>query len=308
MTPRPDPVRPPQLRRGDRIRVVAPASAVDARAVERGAQDLRAAGYDVVIGRRVMGRFDYFSASDGERAADFNDAIYDPDARVILAARGGYGATRILPWIDWDAWRRHPRAFLGYSDCTAILAGLARAGLVGFHGPVLESGGWAEASGAWCLPWLEGAVGPLHPDPLVQLSGVSGEGFSGILAGGNLTLLSHLVGTRWEWPWDMHTLLVLEEVGEAPYRIDRMLTGLEAAGVWERVGAVVVGRLSRCDAADGRGPTAEDVVVERLSRLRIPVYSALPSGHGGFQVTLPMGARVVLRHGRLWLPEPAVTV
>jgi muramoyltetrapeptide carboxypeptidase len=212
---------------------------------------------------------------------------------------------RMLPYVDWVQWQRVRTAFCGYSDCTAILAALAGIGVAGFHGPVLESSGWDE--GMRHLQWPAGAIGPLHADPLVHLGGPPADGWTGVLAGGNLTLVTALLGTPWAFPLDADTFLVLEDVGEAPYRIDRMLTQLKEAGVWRRVGGVVVGQLTRCDGPAGApGPTAAEVVAERLAGAGIPVYAGLPVGHGPSPVTVPLGVPVVLRDRRLWLEEPAV--
>jgi muramoyltetrapeptide carboxypeptidase len=300
--------RPPRLSPGGQIRVVAPAGRVQRERLLASTAWFRARGYRVSWGRHLGRGYGYFDASDGERAADFNEALHDPDVDAIFAARGGYGSMRILPLIDWAYWARHPRIFLGYSDCTAILAGLLRYGRqVGFHGPVMESTGWAGPNADWCLRWLSGDAGWLHPMPMTLVNGRAGDGLTGHLIGGNLTLVAALLGTPWAWPIGPNAILYLEEVSEAPYRVDRLLSQLALAGVLDRVGAVIFGQAWQCTGpADRPGFTVDQVIAEHLSRLKVPAYVHVPSGHGPFQVTLPMGAAVLLEKGRLRLTEPAV--
>jgi muramoyltetrapeptide carboxypeptidase len=296
-------VWPPGLREGGHIRVVAPAGRLG-EGLEASAQWFRRLGYQVSFGTHISAGHGYLSAQDAARADDLNQAIQDPAVDAILAARGGYGSMRILPAINWASWRHRPRLFLGFSDCTAILAALVeRAGLVALHGPMfLDTAGWTGDSGIWALKALRREGGPLHPDPMTSIGRVDGEGIEGRLIGGNLSLVAALLGTPWSWKFS-GSLLYLEEVGEAPYRVDRLLMQLRLAGVFDQVRAVIFGEAWGCEGPPGRaGFSVETVIAEALGNLAIPAWVGLPAGHGPFKVTLPMGAVVRIEGGRLVLP------
>jgi muramoyltetrapeptide carboxypeptidase len=248
------------------------------------------------------------AGSDEERAADFNEAARDPHVRGIFALRGGYGSMRILNAIDYEALAADPKVVLGYSDLTALLNAITqRTGLVTFHGPVAALSEFAQNE----TGWLRRAVMQTEPlgefaaaDSCILVPGAA----HGRIAGGNLSLVASLVGT----PYEIDTagaLLVLEEVEEAPYRIDRMLTQLRLSGALDRVTGVLVGECANCDV-DAEHPYAAmplaKTLADRLADLGVPVLTQLPIGHAGEQWTLPIGVQARINDGRLFIDAPAV--
>jgi muramoyltetrapeptide carboxypeptidase len=250
----------------------------------------------------------YLAGSDEARAADFNDAVRDPQVRGIFALRGGYGTMRLLDAIDYDAIARHPKVIVGYSDLTALLNTITqRTGLVTFHGPVPALSPFGENE----TRWLRRAV--MHAEPLgeytshdtVVLSPGSGRG---PLCGGNLSLVTALLGT----PFEIDTagaLLMLEETDESPYRIDRMLTQLRLSGSLSRAAGILVGRCARCDVDETHayaGMPLSETLRDRLADLGVPVLTQLPIGHDGEQWTLPIGLQAQIEDGRIVIDDAAV--
>lgn len=305
------------LRPGDLIGVVAPAGPVPEEALVNGVNRLQALGFRVQVGASVLNRRGYLAGTDEERARDFNAMWADPAVAGILCARGGYGAMRILHQIDWTMVRARPKFFCGFSDITALhLAMEQRAGLVTFHGPMVAAFGEAVAyneSGLWramtateplsLVPWPEPGEGA--PVPLTIRSGVA----EGRLAGGNLTLLCALMGTPWE-PDLKGRLLMIEEVDEAPYRVDRMLQQLLLAGKLQGAAGILIGDSPSCmKGPEGRASlTLPEVLDDLLRPLGVPVLYGFPCGHTAFRATLPLGirARLDAAKGSLTLLESAL--
>ncbi len=287
-------LRPPHLRPGDRVRVVAASGPVHRERFEAGVKSL-SGHYDLSYDEStVFTRSGFLAGEDDDRLESLNAAIADPDCRAIFLARGGYGLTRILPGIDRVSLRTHPKPIVGYSDVTALLAVCACAGVASIHGPMISD--FAELSASdrdSFFNLLE------NPDPgtlLSDLTGMVPGRASGPLLGGNLEVLTRLLGTPQQPNFD-GAVLFLEEVGELPYRVDRLLTHLQAAGVLNSVAGVVIGDFTDCDEIeDGevKPPTAREVLAERLSRLTIPVALGGGFGHGDRKASLPYGVRVEL--------------
>jgi len=288
-----EPILPPALQPGDRMAVVAPAGACRAKDLEPGLAILRGFGLVPVLSDVLLERQRYLAGGDEQRAAALMKAFVDPSVAGIVCARGGYGAMRILPHLDFAIITAHPKRLVGFSDISALLSAVgARAGLVCFHGPTLAS--LAAADGVT----RTGLKRMLCDRPALNLSLRQGrvlvEGIAeGRLCGGNLTTLCHLVGTPFA-PGFAGGILVLEDRGEAPYRIDRMLTQLRLAGVLEGVRAVVLGDFSDCGPVRGLRPVFED----RLGDLGVPVISGLKAGHGQRNFTLPLGLTARLDTGQ----------
>lgn len=238
----------------------------------------------------------YLSAGEAHRAEELNRALRDPGVDAVFAARGGVGAARLLPLLDGEALRARRPLLCGFSDLTALHAWAAGLGVGTVHGPVvtqLASLPSAEQEGLFAL--LEGRALPR----LEGLSALARGRACGPLLGGNLALLASLCGTRY-LPDLSGAVLLLEEVGEQPYRIDRLLAQLELAGVFGRVAGVVVGALSDCDAAQGPEAvpwTGEAVVSDRLRALGVPVALGAPVGHADHNVALPLGREALLEVG-----------
>lgn len=257
--------------------------------------------YDVSLGTSVRARDGYLAGGDAARLADLDAALTD-DVDAIVAARGGYGATRLLEHVSLDAVR--PRLLVGFSDVTALHALWARAGLRSLHASMVTGLGRAgEEERRWWLDAVEGEA----PKSIEGLTPIAAGVAEGPLVGGNLALLCALLGTAWA-PRLEGAVVFVEDVGEAPYRVDRMLTQLRHHGL-ARAAGVIVGELTRC--APGRdGREVSHVVRDRLGDLGVPVAQGLVAGHGPVNRPLPLGAPVRLRSddGRLELLEGATSV
>jgi muramoyltetrapeptide carboxypeptidase len=312
--------RPPRLAHGSRIALVAPAGPLLERDDLTRAEALcRALGYEPVMGPHAGRRYGYLAGTDEERIADLNGALREPSIDAVWCIRGGYGTTRILPRIDFEALARRPRPIMGYSDITAILnAAVARAGVVTFHGPVARASmpaftRWhferilACAEPAGRLGRLPAPADVLVPrqDRIVCLH----EGVAeGPLAGGNLTLLQCLIGTPF-FPDLDGAILFLEDVGEDLYRVDRMLAHLRLVGALDRLAGAIIGRFTDLERRTADGTLGFDEVLETyFSPLGIPVGYGFPVGHIDDQWTLPLGvrARFDADAGELELLEAAV--
>jgi len=281
--------------------VIAPAGPFDTARFERGLAVLRdRLGLRPRFREDVAARARYLAGPDPRRAAEWLEAVQDEEASAIFCARGGYGAMRILPTIDPRPLLARPKLFMGFSDVTAIHAILNRSGLCTVHGPgVAQLALLPEEALDHLRSLLFGEAprpkGDVLPEPGAGLAGtetVRAGRATGPLLGGNLTLLSHLVGTPYLPSFD-GAILFIEDVGEAPYRLDRNLTQLRLAGLLERVVGVAVGQVTRCDdvEADGSGL---DVVREAVLDLGVPVVAGLPSGHEDSNFALPLGSRATL--------------
>ena len=291
-------IRPPALRPGGRVALIAPAGPLAAGAIPRAADRIRAWGWEPVIGGYAPGRHGYLAGTDEERLGDLNAALRAPDNDAIWFLRGGYGTMRILDRIDWDALLARPRPVIGFSDNTAIHITLQRRGLVSFHGPHPASQdltSFTEAGVRQAITSTE-PLG-LVPFPAADrtraetlVSGVA----EGRLVGGNLALLAATLGT----PFAVDArgaVLFLEEVGEPVYRLDRLLSQLRLAGVLEGVAGVAVGAISDCPDEDRDDlPPPLEVLLDRLGELGVPVAFGFPFGHVPDNWTLPCGVRARL--------------
>lgn len=301
-------IRPPRLRQGDVVRVVAPSGPVPREAFASGLAVLKQR-YDVRYDEAVFARDGFLAGSDERRLTELTAALADPEARAVYMARGGHGLLRILPFLDGESLRKNPRALVGFSDGTALLGFAARAGVTAIHGPVLSQlGNLPEHDHRALFHLLE------DPNPGVVLVGlqelIPGRA-RGRLLGGNLEVFSRLVGTPF-LPDLSGAILFFEDLGERPYRVDRLITYLDLAGVFNQVSAVVVGDFSSCvepEATRDNSPTVSEVLVERLGRLPIPAVLGATVGHGSRNTALPYGALVELdtRAETLTALEGAVT-
>lgn len=315
----PPPVRPRRLKAGDRVGLVAPASANFQSVDIEIAQDVaRAFGLEPRLGAHVRDRHGYLAGRDEDRAADLLGFFADPQVSAIFAIRGGWGCARLLPLVDWDLVRRNPKVVAGYSDITALFCALqARSGLVGFHAPILLSG-WPEFSVDQFRRVVFEAEAVVMANPpgseerLVQRENrtrvITPGRARGRLLGGNLSVLAALVGTAYLPAFD-GAILFLEDVNEEIYRIDRMLTQLALAGILARLGGFVFGSCSECGPGEGYGSlTLEEVLDEHVKPLGIPAYEGAMIGHQDRQFTLPVGTSVEVdaTAGTVKMLEPAV--
>lgn len=264
------------------LRVVAPSGPFDAEDFAAGLAFLKER-YEVRHRDDILDRQGYLAGSDARRLDELREALADREAAAIVAARGGYGATRLLPKLPLEAIREARTPLVGFSDVTALHARWASAGVPSLHGPMVAALGRSDAPArATWIAVLEG-----ESENAQGLDAWRGGQAEGPLVGGNLAVLGALVGTPFAPPLD-GALLLLEEIGERPYRMDRVLTSLQQAGWLDRVAGVVVGDLIDCHAGpDGTAP--ESVLRESLGNLHVPVAAGLPVGHGARNTALWLG-------------------
>lgn len=287
---------PPALRPGDPVRVIAPAGSFPQQALERGLEVL-ARRYRVVCEAGVFAVEGYLAGSDARRARELNDALSEPfeTSKAVFAARGGYGVMRILPDLALD--QVAPKLVIGFSDLTALHLALQSRGWPSIHGPVVtQLGGQPAAAADRLFELLEGGL------PISPLSGgqtVVGGVAEGRLLGGNLSVLTRLIGTPYLPPLS-GAVLLLEDVAERPYRLDRMWTHLRLAGALSGVAGIVLGDFTDCDSpAETSGlqrpaQRGAERMAELASELGVPCVAGLPIGHGPLNLAVPLGTHVRL--------------
>lgn len=290
----------PILERGDRVAVVAPGFAVPHEALDAGIARLRRMGFDVCEGRALREREGYFAGDDASRLADLSAALRDPAVRAVWFARGGYGTARLLDRLPWRAMRAAPKALIGYSDLTALFNPLlSRSAATCLYGPVVSELGERTA---WDRRSLADALAGRPYELRVRRRDVLAAGRGeGRLFGGNLSVLVHLLGTRW-FPDLEGAVLFIEEVGEAIYRVDRMLNQLRQSGALASLAAVLLGGFATPPRRRFPPDRAlDDVLAETFLPLGVPVLRGLPAGHVAAKRTLPLGwnARVDGAAGRV---------
>jgi muramoyltetrapeptide carboxypeptidase len=297
-------VKPPRLKAGDTVGLVSPSYASwDPTSVEILLESLAALGLTAKVGKHINDRRGYFAGRDEDRAADINAMFADPSVNAIHCIRGGWGAARLLPLLDWAAIAKTPKIFIGYSDITALLMALhAKTGLVTFHGPLGSS--WNSFNVDWMKRVLWNAEAAAFAnlkepnDTLVPVKNrtrtVTGGKARGKLLGGNLTVFTTIIGSGY-LPDFTDCILFLEDVEEEPYSVDRMLTQLKLAGILSQVKGVVWGTCDKCAPSAGFGSlTIPDLLDDHIKTLGVPAYSGAMIGHVDRQFTLPLGVPVEL--------------
>ena len=277
-------IKPQALRPGDTIGIAAPASPFDQQAFERGVAVLESMGYRLKIPDDLFSRQGYLAGSDSERASQLRKLFEDESVRAIFCARGGFGSMKLLPLLDFEAICAHPKILVGFSDITALLVAIYnRCDMVTFHGPLVTTLKKDSEKTCSALIHAVGSNRPLAFKP--RKAAVLNPGrASGRLVGGNLTSLCHMAGTPYEPRFEGH-LLFLEDRGEAPYRIDRMLSQLRLGGYLDGVAGVILGSFQDC------GPL-EDVYAiakEAFRHTGVPVLAGFDLGHGTDNLTVPIG-------------------
>lgn len=291
-------MKPRALRPGDLVAVAAPAGPVDAERLERGVAELASFGFAVRVAEGVLDRAGFTAGRAALRLHQLHALFEDDAVRAIACARGGAGTLHLLPGLDRALVRAHPKVVLGYSDVTALHLALDRFGLPSLHGPMVA---WELAAGepaydrASLWHGLTGEGEPWASRPGALAARRDGEA-EGVLRGGCLSLLAASVGTPWALATAGEpTILFVEDVDERPYRIDRMLRQLAVSGALDGVVGVVLGEMKGCAPGPDEGYSLEEVVLEAMAPLEVPVAAGLSSGHGsGPNVTLPLGVRASL--------------
>jgi muramoyltetrapeptide carboxypeptidase len=300
-------IKPPALRPGDTIGIVAPASNVKREDLEAGCEGLRRAGYRPFYFDSILEQDLYFAGSAQRRARELEDMFQREDVRAIVCARGGYGSNYLLEALEWKTIKAHPKIFVGYSDLSTLLTYLSDSlGLVTFHGPMVAKD-WARQDGVDLPSWQAALAGaPAWEPDLDAGSGATGlvEGSGeGILYGGCLSILVASLGTPYEIRTE-GTILFLEDVAAKPFQIDRMLMQLNLAGKLKGVRGIVFGEMRDCVQTANQGYTLEEVVIRIVSELGVPVAYGVRSGHVTAEnITLPIGvpARLKIRGGQVSL-------
>jgi muramoyltetrapeptide carboxypeptidase len=312
-------LKPRRLRKGDTVGLIAPASNMSEDESIRFAIDvIHSFGFKVKEGAHLYDRDQYLAGTDRDRADDVNWMFAHESVDAIFCLRGGYGTSRILPFLDYDMIARNPKVFLGFSDITAILLALhVKAGLVGFHGPtarIFTDYTLAEFNKVLMQPVATTIIGAPPPietragvvESRNRISKIAGGTATGELIGGNLSLIVTLVGTPYE-PDFNGRILFIEETHEEPYRIDRMLTQLWLAGKLQQTAGIVFGKITDSDTSMNTF-SLEEVIRRRCGSLGVPVIRGLMIGHVADQTVVPIGikARLDADAGTLQLLEPAV--
>lgn len=290
--------KPKALRPGDLIGVAAPAGPVDPERLRRGTAELERLGFAVRVAEGVLERRGFTAGSIDTRLLQLHGLFADREVAAVACARGGAGVMQLLPHLDRELLQRNPKLLLGYSDVTLLHLELERLGIASLHGPMVARE-LADGADAYDHPSLwhgltgEGAPYASQADDLVALLGGKGEG---VLRGGCLSLLAAAAGTPWALrSSDEPTLLFVEDVDEKPYRVDRMLRQLRATGALAGVTGVVFGDMKGCTPGFHDDYRLEDVLLEALEGLEVPIALGLSSGHTTHpNLTLPLGARARL--------------
>jgi muramoyltetrapeptide carboxypeptidase len=283
-------VMPPFLQAGDKLTVIAPSGTLkEFERFEKGLEIWRSHGYQIELGKNWDYSYGYLAGTDQERRQALEVAWTDPECKGILCARGGYGSTRLLENWHWKQ-QNEVKWVIGFSDVTALLWSLASEGITGLHAPVLTT---LAQEPSWSVKRLFDVVEGRDLTPL-EGRGWGGGKVKGKLFPANLTVATHLLNTPLQ-PSLKGAILALEDVTEAPYRIDRILTYWRITGLLREVLGIALGRFSRCDRpVNTVGWTVDDVLSDRLGDLGIPIVSDLPFGHDGVNAALMVGQEVEL--------------
>ncbi len=318
-------IKPPRLHLGDLVGLVAPGGVVDDAVIEKSVKNLEAFGMRVKVSANIRAVRGGYAGTVTQRVDDLHAMFLDSEVRAIWAARGGSGCIQLLPKIDYRLIRHHPKILIGYSDITALLLAIYRhAGLITFHGPVASST-FSDYSVAHLRAVLiepqpsltinmaaENAQKALQEPQFAQRTLSEGVA-TGRLLGGNLSVLAAMIGTPYAsglYAAELRDcLLFLEEIGEAPYRVDRMLTQLAQSGGLKNVAGVMLGVFQKCIATDGEPSlTLAEVLDDHFMSLKVPSAYGFSFGHIAQQFTIPIGVRARLdtRNATLTLLESAV--
>lgn len=295
-------IKPKRLKEGDRIALVAPGSYISESELQDSVKNLSDLGFQVTFSERLTLQNGYFSGTDAQRAEDLMEMFEREDVDAIMCVRGGYGCARILPLLDYNIIRKNPKILIGYSDVTALLYGIfKKTGLITFHGPVATST-FNEFSvnnfkGVLMNPQSNKKLFNTNPPSDENIYGVQTlvEGKAkGRLIGGNLSIMVSLIGTKYDVDYS-NKIIFIEEIGEEPYRIDRMLTQLIQADKFKKAAGIMMGIFSKCepkekDPSFSKSFSLMEVLKDRFSGFKIPVIYGMSFGHVKDKFTIPFGA------------------
>lgn len=296
---------------GDTIGIICPASAENAETIQKGIKFFKNHGFNIKEGKHIYKRLGYLAGTDEERASDLNDMFIDPCVKMILCIRGGYGSMRTLPYLDFNIIKNNPKIFVGFSDITTYLNSFYdRCSLITFHGPMINSNFDDEFTLKSLLNITMNGYKHLtikNPDDIPTKSN-SISHVQGVLVGGNLSLICSTLSTPFEIDTN-NKILFIEDVGEEPYAIDRMLTQLLLANKLQVCKGIILGQFTKCSLPHyERSLTLEQVISDRILSLNIPAIYNFMSGHDYPKLTLPIGANINLncKNGSIKVLEPVV--
>jgi muramoyltetrapeptide carboxypeptidase len=292
------------LKKGDKIGVVSPSSSISSERLEQCKKQIESLGFEAVFGRFTGSKNGFLAGTDKERVSDIHDMFRDKSIKAIWCSRGGYGGTRILKMLDYKMISENPKPFIGYSDITAFHnAFYKKCKLTSFHGPIASGEMKGISLNAFQNIFLNNEATTYEFSKMEllgdtskydQLETIAGGIAKGKLFGGNLTVLTALVGTEY-LPNFKNSIIFLEDVDEQPYRVDRMLTQLLDSTNLSKASGIILGQFTNCDAKDpSSSSTLIEVLKERLGGLGIPVLAGCPFGHVGNNVTIPVGLEAQL--------------
>ena len=306
-----DRIKPPALRKGDLIGIVAPASNIKPELLDEGCRDLERLGFRTLYRPGITTAYRYFSGTVERRAAEFLEMLRNPEVRAIFCARGGYGSGRIVPYLEPELLHANPKIINGSSDITMLLSLVDRSGVVGFHGPMVATALRQGESGYNRALLLDLLQGEAVRFPLAGTSVLRPGMAEGRLIGGCLSLVVATLGTSYEIDTS-DSILVLEDVDTKPYQVDRMLTQLKQSGKLDSVRGVVFGEMLNCMQTSNQGYTLEEVIMDVLGDTTFPILFGFPTGHTTRpNAMVPFGVRARLKldtESVFELLEPAVAV
>jgi len=296
-------IKPNRLKKGDTIGLITPGSYIGDEGLEKAVNNLEGFGFQVKLAKNIRAERGFIAGTDTERIADLHSMFGDKQVAGIWCARGGYGCGRLLPNINYKLLKKNPKVLIGFSDITALLQGIYKeTGLVGFHGPV-GSSDFTDYTKEYLTKVLIEPQDNLtitlskenkelaETDKVFQTATIRGGIATGKLIGGNLSLLAPLAGTKYQ-PNIKGKLLFIEEIGEAPYRLDRMLTQLRQSYRLKEAAGIILGVFRGCEMKAGsRSLSLMDTLKDRLGDLNIPVFYGVSIGHISNNMTLPIGVK-----------------
>lgn len=272
--------------------IIAPASSNDKETIDKNIENFKNLGYKIKISDSIYNSYGYLSGTDKERALSLNEMFKDKDIDAIICYRGGYGSIRMVPYLDLKTIRANPKPFIGYSDITLLLNYInKKCNLITFHGPMINSNFNDELTKDYFINILENRSYPIIYDlnKLTENNIIyNKKTFFGKLVGGNLSLIVSTLSTPYEINFK-NNILLIEEINESPYVIDRMLSQLISSGKLSTVSGIILGHFTNCEG-DENSFDVNYVIRERLEKLKIPIIIGFPAGHDYPNITLPIGA------------------
>ncbi|BAH08411.1 hypothetical protein CKR_3360 [Clostridium kluyveri NBRC 12016] len=299
-----------KLEKGDTIGIVSPSSSEEPKKIEESIKFLQNLGFNVKSGKHIYDRWGYLAGKDKDRVQDLMDMFLDKEVNTILCIRGGYGAMRLLPLIDFDIIEKNPKIFAGFSDITTLLNNIYQeCNLITFHSPMCNSQFDSSTLKSFLDTLMFGYnLFTIENTDNIPTDYFNGEYVKGELVGGNLSLICSTLGT----PYAINTkdkILFMEEVEEEPYKIDRMLTHLSLSGILQQCRGFIIGQFKGCEFSKYKESlTLSEIFEDRILSLRKPTLTNFQSGHSYPKITIPIGAEVEidLKNGKIHLSEPVV--